>query len=181
VHKGFSIVEAVIIVAVIAMISVIFTSKIIGTQDAATTVRCLADLEAFAAEIESLKLTGPAPLQKVVADHIDLDRKFKNYHYIPNNKDSNSGHGNDLDGCDDDNPGESLPGRDCIPMRFIIICMHTTHGNNSDAKYCFKIDGRPAQIVAYREFRHTYLQDAAWWPYEKDPGFDQWIGWVPKK
>ncbi len=179
-NKGFSLVEVVITIAVIAMISVIFISKIIGVQDAATTVKCLADMEAFAAEIESLKLEGPAPLQKEVANHINFSGKYKNYYYIPNNKDSNSGHGNDLDGCDEDNPGASLPGRTCLPMRFIIICTHTTHGNNSDAKYCFKVDGRPPQIVAYEEFRHTYLQNAAWWPYE-DPGYDNWIGWVPKK
>jgi len=180
VSKGFSLVEAIITVAVIGMISMIFISKIIGVRDAATTVRCLADMEAFAAEIDSLSPTGPAPLQNEVADHIDFAGKFANYYYIPNNADSNEGHGNDLDGCDETNPGSSLPGRTCMPMRFIIVCTHTTHGNNSDAKYCFKVDGMPPQIVAYEEFRHTYLQDAQWYP-GPDPGFDAWIGWIPKK
>jgi prepilin-type N-terminal cleavage/methylation domain-containing protein len=180
VSKGFSVVEVIITIAVIGMISVIFISKIFGVRDAATTVQCLGDLEAFAAEIDALVPTGPAPLQGEVADFLDQERKFKFYYYIPNNKDSNSGHGNDLDGCDEENPGSSLPSRNCIPMRFVIVCTHTTHGNNSDAKYCFKVDGMPPQIVAYEEFRHTYLQNAAWYPGE-DPGFDNWIGWIPKK
>jgi len=162
VSKGFSFVEVIITVAVIAMISMIFISQIIGVQDAATTVRCL------------------APLQGEVADNIDQARKFKHYYYIPNNKDSNSGHGNDLDGCDEENPGQSSKNRTCIPMRFIIVCTHATHGNNSDAKYCFKVDGMPPQIVPYEEFRHTYIQDAQWYPV-KDPGFQKWIGWTPKK
>jgi len=180
VSKGFSFVEVIITVAVIAMISMIFISQIIGVQDAATTVRCLADMEAFAAEVDSLALTGPAPTQKQVGDHIDTTGKYKNYYYIPNNADSNSGHGNDLDGCDEENPGQSSKNRTCIPMRFIIVCTHATHGNNSDAKYCFKVDGMPPQIVPYEEFRHTYIQDAQWYPV-KDPGFQKWIGWTPKK
>ncbi len=178
--KGFSVVEAIITVAVIGMISVIFISKILGVRDAATTVQCLGDLEAFAAEIESLALTGPAPTQKEVGDHIDSARKYKNYWYIPNNSDNNKGHGNDLDGCDEENPGQSSKNRTCIPMRFVIVCQHTTHGNNSDANYSFKVDGMPPQIVPYGEFRHTYLQNAAWYP-EKDPGFRKWIGKTPKK
>jgi hypothetical protein len=66
-------------------------------------------------------------------------------------------------------------------MRFLIVCNHETHGNNSDAKYCFTIaGGMPQQIVAYDEYRHTYLQDAKWWP-GQDPGWDKWIGAVPKE
>jgi prepilin-type N-terminal cleavage/methylation domain-containing protein len=179
-NKGFSIVEVIITIAVIGLISVILISKILGAQDAATTVKCLAELDAFATEVNALSLTGPAPTQKQVRDHIDWDGRYKNYWYIPNNADANSGHGNDLDGCDNDNPGKSLPGRECIPMRFVVVCQHTTHGNTSDAKYCFKVDNMPPQIVPYEEFRHTYLQDAKWWP-GKDPGFDKWIGKAPKK
>ena len=179
-NKGFSLVELIITIAVIGLISVIFISKIIGAQDVATTVKCLADMEAFAAEVDSLVLTGPPPTQKQIGDHVDWAGRYKNYWYMPNSKDFNSGHGNDLDGCDNDNPGASLPGRTCIPMRFVIICQHTTHGNNSDAKYCFKVDGMPPQIVPFNEVRHTYLQDAKWYP-GKDPGFDRWIGQLPKK
>ena len=179
-NKGFSVVEVIITVAVIGLISVILISKILGAQDAATTVKCLAELEAFATEVSALSLTGPAPTQKQVGDHIDWKGRYKNYWYLPNNKDFNSGHGNDLDGCDEENPGESSKNRTCIPMRFVIVCQHTTHGNTSDAKYCFKVDNMPPQIVPYDELRHTYLQDAKWWP-GKDPGFDKWIGQTPKK
>lgn len=179
--NGFTIVEVILAVAVVGVLAAIVATRIVGLQDAATTEACLANLDAFASEVDLLKPTRDAPTQKEVRDHIDWDGVYKDYWYIPNNSDFNKGHGNDLDGCDEENPGKSLPGRDCIPMRFLIVCTHETHGNNSDAKYCFHIGGGlPPQIVAYNEFRHTYLQDAKWWP-EEDPGFDKWIGMVPKK
>ena len=181
IRNGFTVVEIIIGVAVIGVLSVIVALKVVGVQDAATTVQCLATLDAFASEVDLLKPRGSAPTQKEVREHIDWTGIYKDYWYIPNNSDFNKGHGNDLDGCDEENPGQSLPGRDCVPMRFLIICTHETHGNNSDAKYCFHIGGgKPPQIVAYDEFRHTYLQDAKWWP-GKDPGWDKWIGAVPKK
>jgi prepilin-type N-terminal cleavage/methylation domain-containing protein len=179
-NKGFSVVEVIITVAVVGLLSVILMSKVFGIREAATTVKCLAEMDAFATEVNSLSLTGPAPTQKQIRDHSGWTKKFKNYWYLPNNKDFNKGHGNDLDGCDEENPGESSKGRTCIPMRFVIVCQHATHGNNSDAKYCFKVDGMPPQIVPYDQFRRTYIQDAKWWPGD-DPGFDKWIGSTPKK
>lgn len=181
-EKGFTLIEILVAVILIGIISVIVIGKIMGAQDAATTIACVANMDAFASEINLMSLTGPAPTQEQVRDHIKWpDERYRNYWYIPNNSDFNKGHGNDLDGCDEENPGQSSKNRTCIPMRFLIVCTHTTHGNNSDAKYCFHTGGgMPGQIVAYEQFRHTYLQDAKWWPRE-DPGFDKWIGRTPTK
>lgn len=180
-ERGFTLVEIIIGVAVVGVLAALVTLFVIGLRDAATTESCLANLQAFASEVDLLKPTGTAPTQEEVRANIDWDGIYKDYWYIPNNSDFNKGHGNDLDGCDEENPGKSLPGRECIHMRFLIVCRHDTHGNNSDAKYCFTIGGGiPPQIVPYDEFRHTYLQDAKWWP-GKDPGFDKWIGQTPKK
>lgn len=180
-ENGFTLVETIIGVMVVGILSVMVTTRVVGLQDAATTDVCIANLNSFAAEVDLLKPTGTAPTQDEVRAHIDWDGIYKDYWYLPNNSDFNNGHGNDLDGCDEENPGQSLPGRECTPMRFLIVCNHSTHGNNSDAKYCFTIaGGMPPQIVAYDEYRHTYLQDAKWWP-GQDPGWDKWIGAVPKE
>ena len=179
--NGFTLVEVLVAIMVIGILSVAVIGRVLGAQDAATTMRCLADLDAFASEVDALSSTGPAPTQEQIREHIDWEGKYKDYWYIPNNSDFNKGHGNDLDGCDEENPGNSLPGRECFPMRFLIVCMHDAHGNNNDAKYVFHTaGGMPPQIVAYDEFQHTYLQDAKWWP-RKDPGFQRWIGALPKK
>ena len=178
--NGFSLVEILIGLVIIGILSVVVVGKINGAQSAATTMKCLADINAFAADVDALSPTGDAPTQEQVRQHIDWQGKYKDYWYIPNNTDFINGHGNDLDGCDEENPGQSLPGRECIPMRFLFVCMHDTHGSSSDAKYCFHIgDARPAQIVGYDEHQRTYLEDGNWWDGE-DPGFDDWIGLVPK-
>jgi prepilin-type N-terminal cleavage/methylation domain-containing protein len=179
-EKGFSVVELVIVVALIGLVSVIVVNKVVGTQSAATTMQCAANLRAFASEIQALSVEGDAPTQEQAHQMTNWDKHFSEYWYIPNNADSNSGHGNDLDGCDEENPGQSLPGRECTPMKFVIVCGHLSHGNESDAKYLFILDEMPPFIVPYQEYRHLYIQDAKWWP-KADPGWDQWWGWTPKK
>jgi prepilin-type N-terminal cleavage/methylation domain-containing protein len=85
--NGFTLIEILVVFVVIGILSVIVVGKINGAQDAATTVRCLADLDAFATEVDALKPSGSAPTQAEVREHIDWDGKYKNYWYIPNNSD----------------------------------------------------------------------------------------------
>jgi prepilin-type N-terminal cleavage/methylation domain-containing protein len=179
-NGGFSLIEVLIAVVVIGIVSTVFVPILFGVQSAATTAKCFSDLESFATEIQLLDPSGPPPTQDEVRRYVDWETKYKDYWYIPNNSDFNKGHGNDLDGCDEENPGKSLANRQCIPMRFVIICRHEFHGHNSDAKYCFKTDFFVPQIVPYNEVPHTFLRDAHWW-LGKDPGFQKWIGKEPKK
>jgi len=181
-NKGFSVIEAVIVVMVIGLVTTILIPRIKGVTQAATTVKCAAELYSFAEEIELRWIDSGAPSQEELKGK-DIgwpNGRWKDYWYMPNNSDFNSGHGNDLDGCDEENPGASTKNRDCIPMRFVIICKHQSHGNEGDAKYLFVTDMYPPMIVPFEQYRHTYLQDAKWWPKE-DPGFDKWIGVTPKK
>jgi len=180
--RGFSVLETVIVVMFIGLIASIFIPKYMGVSQAATTVKCAANLLSFASEIELIYLDSPVPSQNDLGKK-DIgwpNGKWKDYWYVPNNSDFNKGHGNDLDGCDEENPGQSSKNRDCIPMRFLIVCKHQSHGDQSDAKYLFITDMYPPQIVPLEEHRHTYLLDAKWWP-KADPGFDKWIGETPKK
>lgn len=180
-QRGFNLTELLITIALIGIVSAILVPMMFGGQSAATTVRCMANIDAFATEIDALDPeSGNAPTQEQVRDHLNWGVKFKDYWYIPNNKDKNKGHGNDLDGCDEENPGQSLQGRECRNFKYIIVCTHETHGDNSDAKYVFKDNWGAPMIVPYGEYRRTYLLDANWWPYE-DPGYDEWIGMVPTK
>jgi len=179
-QRGFTLVELLAILVLITIITVIMVAHFHHARGAASTVRCLADLSSFAAEIESLAPTGPAPTQEEVRKYTNWGTKYSDYWYIPNNSDSNMGHGNDLDGCDEENPGNSLPGRDCIPMRFLIVCTHQGHGSDSDAKYCFYIDGLPPQMVPYGDLPRTFMEAGEWWD-KKDPNYDKWVGWTPKK
>jgi type II secretory pathway pseudopilin PulG len=178
--RGFTVLETLVVVMFIGIVASILIPRFTSITQAATTVKCAANLLSFAEEIELIYLDSPVPSQADLGNK-DIgwpNGKWKDYWYVPNNKDFNSGHGNDLDGCDEENPGKSTPNRECIPMRFLIVCKHQSHGDQSDAKYLFITDMYPPQIVPFEEYRHTYLLDAKWWPTE-DPGFDAWIGKTP--
>ena len=165
-EKGFTVVETLITIMVIGILSVIVIGKINGTQGAATTVVCMANIENFASEVQLLKLQGGAPTQQEVREHLNWNdgdkNRYDDYWYLPNNSDFNKGHGNDLDGCDEENPGASSENRECIPMRFLIVCKHDGHHKDSDAKYIFKTDFYVPKIVPYGKLPRTYLQDAKW-------------------
>ena len=64
--NGFTLIEILVAIVVIGIVSVIVVGKINGAQDAATTVRCLADIDAFASDVDVLSPSGPAPTQKQV-------------------------------------------------------------------------------------------------------------------
>ncbi|MCG6948076.1 MAG: type II secretion system GspH family protein [Acidobacteria bacterium] len=179
-QKGFTLTETLIAVMLVGILSAVTVPLVPAVQSAASTARCMANMENFASEIQTLAIDGHIPTQDEVREHIDWEGKYKDYWYIPNNSDFNKGHGNDLDGCDEENPGQSMANRECIPMRFLIICRHEFHGSESDAKYCFKTDFLVPQIVPWNEVPHTYLKDANWWLGD-DPGFQKWIGRTPKK
>ncbi len=69
--------------------------------------------------------------------------------------DANKGHGNDLDGFDEDNPGNSVRPQDDI--EFVIVCQH----NHADlADYVYIEDGGPPTIVLESD----------------DPGYEKFIG-----
>lgn len=180
-EKGFTVTELLIMIAVIGILSVIVIPQFFGIGQAATTVKCAANLYGFSEEIELIWLDSAAPSQaELEARGIGWPNgKWKDYWYLPNNSDFNKGHGNDLDGCDEENPGASFANRECIAMRFLIVCKHESHGVESDAKYLFVTNFYAPMIVAKTEdARKLYLMDAKWWP-GKDPGFDKWIGRIP--
>jgi prepilin-type N-terminal cleavage/methylation domain-containing protein len=54
--NGFTLIEILIGLVVIGVLSVIVVGKINGAQDAATTVRCLADIDAFATDVDAQEL-----------------------------------------------------------------------------------------------------------------------------
>ena len=58
-------------------------------------------------------------------------RKHGPYYYLTDG-DPNSGHGNDLDGVDEENPGKSDP--DKKDIKYVILCQHD-HGDLADFVY----------------------------------------------
>ena len=79
------------------------------------------------------------------------------YYYLIDG-DPNKGHGNDLDGIDEENPGKSYLNLEKVDIRFVVLCQHD-HGNL--ANYVYVTDVGPPQIVTA----------------DNDPGYENFIKW----
>jgi prepilin-type N-terminal cleavage/methylation domain-containing protein len=126
-RNGFSLVEILIAMALIALVAMIATKALNPTPEA-RVIACQADLRALWGSVELMRGNGPAPTWDQIQAEMG-HRWDKHYHYIPNNDDKNSGHGNDIDYCDEQNPGKSTDNRNCLNLDFVIVCDH----DHSDA------------------------------------------------
>ena len=68
----------------------------------------------------------------------------------------NSGHGNDLDGVDEENPGKSDP--DKKDIKFVVFC---EHDHKHLCKYVYAVDEEPPQLASEGN----------------DPGYTAFIKW----
>ena len=124
----------------------------------------------------------------------ELPNWKSHYHYLVNNSDPNAGHGNDLDNCDEENPGNSMENRECLEIDYIIICDH--YHERAEVKYNAMIESwytpdpvaiplntidnsnpsgpGKAQFVQ-RGNGHEFLKDIYYWRL-KDPNWTRWIG-----
>jgi hypothetical protein len=65
------------------------------------------------------------------------------YYYLLDG-DPNKGHGNDLDGIDEENPGASAANRDRRDIKFVVLCQHN---HRHLAQYVYCEDAEPPVIV----------------------------------
>jgi hypothetical protein len=72
--------------------------------------------------------------------------------------DPNKGHGNDLDGIDEENPGNSGDKRKKKDIKFVVLCQHN-HKHLAD--YVYLVDNEPPVIV----------KDG------NDPGYERFVKW----
>jgi len=78
------------------------------------------------------------------------------YYYLADAEDPNAGHGNDLDGYDEQNPGSSE--REAKDIKFVLICQH----DHADlCNYVYIEDEGPPQLATA----------------DNDPGYDKFIKW----
>ena len=78
------------------------------------------------------------------------------YYYLSDNEDPNAGHGNDLDGYDEQNPGDSP--REAKDIKFVLLCQHD---HAYLCKYVYIEDEGPPQLATE----------------DNDPGYDKFIKW----
>jgi prepilin-type N-terminal cleavage/methylation domain-containing protein len=192
--NGFTLVEIVVALAIIGIISLIAFSML-NTSDETRLIKCNADIQAYVTMTEQLReqTHGRAPTQEEMYDWMEREGKHRDphFHYLPNNVDANKGHGNDLDLCDEENPGSSLENRGCIEVKYVWIC---DHNHVELAKYVFadhtygpvvvplspilkstkKHPVRGAELIQTGN-GDNFLRDLDYWTIE-DPNLQKWIG-----
>jgi len=189
--KGFTLVEVIVVVFIVGLLAAIAVRVIRPTEEA-KVIACFANIEAHISMTEQLREQSYpfVPDQQQMYDWMG-NRRNKHYTYIANSSDTNNGHGNDLDLCDEENPGSSLENRDCLDIKYVWVCDHY-HGDL--AKYLFGTDStgplvvpikailksNKKNIVTGAELVQTgngdeFLRDLNYWTVT-DPNFQKWIG-----
>jgi prepilin-type N-terminal cleavage/methylation domain-containing protein len=129
-ERGFSLTEALIAVAIIAILSVAVIGEVLSAIEKARLAACMANMVTIR---ESVWENCDGGL-----DFPDRDRLWndiwhghgpRGYWFALDNDDPNKGHGNDLDGFDEQNPGKAP--RTDRNIYFVLACEHD-HGRLAD-------------------------------------------------
>jgi len=170
--NGFTLIEILIAVVIIGILAAIAIRTIAPTKEA-RLVACAADLDAMNSLVQqTMEQTFPYIPDWSEIQGVAEGRWNKHFHYVPNNSDANKGHGNDLDICDEENPGASAANRDCLNIKYIIVC---DHDHTGVAKYNALLDGY-GPIVFGGDPNHEFTRSLTFWWGEKDPNLQKWIG-----
>jgi prepilin-type N-terminal cleavage/methylation domain-containing protein len=163
-ERGFTIAEMAVVLMIMAILSVLGIGILNGRIEKAKLARCMIDLRSVQSTLWSMSdgITWPNPPD--FWEYAWSGKRPGAYYYLPNNVDANSGHGNDMDICDEENPGASTTNRDCQDIQFVIVCQHD-HRNL--AKYVYIEDEGPPTLAG--------------WGGKSDPGYDRFIKWIPQK
>ena len=130
-QSGFTLVEVMTGLVVMGCVSVIMVPRLVNPQSEAMVVRCAADMLAIETDIEnwSMQTRLNLPVAMYRANPAQF-RHVKGIYYLVDG-DPNSGHGNDIDECDEENPGVSGAKRDCYDIDWVLLCEHDHGGTDS--------------------------------------------------
>jgi prepilin-type N-terminal cleavage/methylation domain-containing protein len=165
-ERGFTIAELAVAMMLISILSVLVLGIMNNRVEKAKLAACMIDLRSVQSTVWSLSdgVTWPSP--KDLWQYMWAGKRPGPYFYLVNNSDANSGHGNDMDVCDEENPGESESNRDCQDIEFVIVCQHD---HRTLAKYVYIEDEGPPTIAGWDK------------EIAPDPGYDKFIKWQPQQ
>ena len=141
---GFTLTEVLLIVFVVGLLAAIVTVNVLNAIERSRLARCLAEVRGIQAAIimdsnDGRHFMDPATFW---ATHYHGEKPGPYYYLLDG--DPNKGHGNDLDGIDEENPGESWKNRDRKDIKFVVLCQHN-HKFLGDYVYC--VDEEPPVVV----------------------------------
>jgi prepilin-type N-terminal cleavage/methylation domain-containing protein len=156
-QDGFTLTELLVVVAIIGILAAIMVPTLLDKIHKARLARCMVELRGIQAGLYIVAepgITFPDPLAFWAS--VFPDARPGPYYYLSDAEDPNAGHGNDLDGYDEQNP--SGQDRDAVDIKFVLICQHD-HAHL--CKYVYIEDEGPPQLATD----------------DNDPGYDKFIKW----
>ncbi len=140
---GFSLNELLIAVSIIGILSVVVIGEVFNAIEKARLAACLANMVTIREEVWANCDGGLSfPDREQLWGEIFRGVGPRGYWFALDNDDPNKGHGNDLDGFDEQNPGKA-PRKD-RNIYFVLACEHD-HGTLAD--YVFLEDDGSPQIA----------------------------------
>jgi prepilin-type N-terminal cleavage/methylation domain-containing protein len=161
-ERGLTITELAVALMIISILSVIGIGLLNGRIEKAWLARCHCELRSIQSTVWMLSDGVTWPERSTFWERAWDGKKPGPYYYLANYSDANKGHGNDIDFCDEENPGNSGSNRDCKDIRFVVFCQHN---HRHLANYVFIEDEGPPV--------------GAGWNRDTNPGWDRYVN--PKK
>jgi hypothetical protein len=143
---------------ILGLITVAAVSLLNGRIEKAVMARCNSELRSIQSTVWTLSDGVTWPQRAHFWDDAWAGKKPGPYYYFANESDADRGHGNEMDFCDEENPGQSSRNRDCTEVTFVVVCQHNHHNL---ANYVYIEDEGPP----------TY----AGWSRDNNPGYDALI------
>ena len=142
-QRGITLVEVMVAAAVIIVVAGVVIPNVWNEFEKARLAGCKAELDLMKAVAYDLGDGRYVPTPEEFWGEGFPAAEEGEYYYVVDSQDANKGHGNDLDGCDEDNPGNSprCPGWD---IKFVVFCAHD-HGDL--AEYVFATDQDAPTVV----------------------------------
>ena len=156
-EAGISLVEVIGVVFLISVLSIIGVNLAIDYREKARLVKCMTEIRGIQAAVFNMGDGRyiPTPSQFWKSTWPD-GRKHGPYYYLTDG-DPTKGHGNDLDGVDEENPGKSDP--DKKDIKFVILCQHD-HGDLAD--FVYLTDEEPPIIAKNGDDHPDYERFIKW-------------------
>ncbi len=146
-----TLIELVVTLWIISILSVIFLGIANGRIEKARLVKCMTDMRSIQSVIWANSDGMEFPNMYDFWGKIWKGARPGPYFYMTDAEDPNCGHGNDLDGFDEQNPGKSK--RTAKDLKFVIVCQHD-HGNL--CKYVYIEDEGPPMLAMWGEKDPNY-------------------------
>ncbi len=142
-HRGFSILDTVVAIAAFTVVAGVVIPSVLSEYEMARLTDCRTEVELMKTVAHEMcdGRNFPTPERFWAVGFPNAEKG--DYYYIVDDQDGNYGHGNDLDGCDENDPDNS-PGCRGADITFVVLCNHD-HGQFG--RYVYASNQEPPTVV----------------------------------